>query len=112
MAANFQWVEIFLFHREGCNPNPARRLGDDFTLMQRRCLFLAGVSARHIPVSVTEILHQIEALPTKDRWQVLEHTRHLLEPEIPESFTQGMAEIQKRDVIELDQALKELDSPK
>jgi hypothetical protein len=62
-------------------------------------------------VSVAEILHQIEALPPKDRWQVLEHTRHLLEPEIPESFVQGMAEIARGDVIELDDALKGLDTP-
>ena len=62
-------------------------------------------------MSVDEILHQIEALPSEDRWQVLELTRHLLEPEIPESFTQGMAEIERGEVIELDDALKELDSP-
>jgi hypothetical protein len=62
-------------------------------------------------VSVTEILHQIEALPSKDRWQVLEHTRQLLATEIPESFTQGMAEIARGDVIDLDEALKALDAP-
>ena len=62
-------------------------------------------------MSVTEILHQIEALPPKDRWQVVEHTRHLLEPEIPESFAQGMAEIKRGDVMELDDALKGLDAP-
>ena len=62
-------------------------------------------------MSVAEILAQIEALPPKDRWEVLEHTRHLLEAEIPESFTQGMAEIARGDVIELDEALKALDAP-
>ena len=62
-------------------------------------------------MSVTEILHQIEALPPKDRWQVLEHTRHLLEDEIPESFTQGMAEIARGEVLELDDAIKALDTP-
>jgi hypothetical protein len=61
-------------------------------------------------MSVTEILHQIEALQPKDRWQILEHTRHLLEPEIPESFTQGMAEIERGEVIELDDALKGLNT--
>jgi hypothetical protein len=50
-------------------------------------------------------------LPPKDRGQVLEHTRHLLEPEIPESFAQGMAEIERGEVIELDDALQGLDSP-
>jgi len=76
-----------------------------------RGLFFAGNRFNFSPVSVAEILHQIEALPSEDRWQVLELTRHLLEPEIPESFTQGMAEIERGEVIELDDALKELDSP-
>ncbi len=62
-------------------------------------------------MSVAEILHQIEALPSKDRWEVLEHTRHLLEAEIPESFAQGMEEMARGDVIELDEALKALDAP-
>jgi hypothetical protein len=62
-------------------------------------------------MSVTEILHQIEALPSKDRWQVLELTRHLLEPEIPESFTRGMAEIERGEVEDFDDALKSLDTP-
>ena len=68
-------------------------------------------SAYFLLVSVAEILHQIESLPTKDRWQILEHTRQLLEAEIPESFSQGMAEIVRGDVIELDEALKALDKP-
>jgi hypothetical protein len=62
-------------------------------------------------MSVTEILHEIEALPPKDRWQILEHTRHLLEPEIPESFTLAMAEIERGEIVELDDALKGLDTP-
>ncbi len=62
-------------------------------------------------MSVAEILHQIEALPSKDRWEVLEHTRQLLAAEIPESFAQGMAEIARGETIELDEALKALDSP-
>jgi len=67
-------------------------------------------SAIFFIMSVAEILHQIEALPPKDRWQILEHTRHLLEPEIPESFTQAMSEIERGEVIELDDALKSLGS--
>jgi len=62
-------------------------------------------------MSVAEILHQIEALPPKDLWHVLEHTRHLLEPEIPSDFTEAMAEIERGEVIELDDALKGLDAP-
>jgi hypothetical protein len=57
-------------------------------------------------VGVAKILHQIEVLPPKGRWEVLEHTRHLLEAEIPESLAQGMAEIARGDVLELDEALK------
>lgn len=58
-------------------------------------------------MSVSEILHQIHALPSEDRWQVLEHTRHLLEPEIPESFARAMAEIACGETIELDEALSD-----
>ncbi|MDD5262678.1 MAG: hypothetical protein PHD76_12610 [Methylacidiphilales bacterium] len=60
-------------------------------------------------MGVTEILHEIDSLPAETRWQVLEHTRHLLEPEIPESFKRAMAEIQRGEVIDLDETLKELD---
>ena len=59
-------------------------------------------------MSVTEILHQIEALPPKDRWQVLEHTRHLLEPDIPEEFKEGMEAIRRGETIDLDEAMPEL----
>ena len=62
-------------------------------------------------MSVTEILHQIEALPTKERWQILEHTRQLLEPEIPEEFARAMSEIERGEVMDLDDALKALDKP-
>jgi len=60
-------------------------------------------------MGVTEILHQIDNLPSEQRWQVLEHVRHLVEPEIPESFKQAMEEIKRGEVIDLDEALKELD---
>ncbi len=60
-------------------------------------------------MGVAEILHEIDILPTEERWKVLEHTRHLVEPEIPESFRDAMEEIQRGEVIELDKALKGLD---
>ena len=60
-------------------------------------------------MGVAEILHEIETLPAEERWEVLEHTRQLLEPEIPESFKQAMDEIKRGDVIELDDALQELE---
>jgi hypothetical protein len=61
-------------------------------------------------MSVAEILHQIEALPSKDRWQVLEHTRHLLEPDIPEEFKEGMEAIARGETMDLDEAIPELGS--
>jgi hypothetical protein len=61
-------------------------------------------------VSVTEILHEIEALPPQDRWQILEHTRHLLEPDIPESFKEGMEAIARGETLDLDEAMPELGS--
>jgi hypothetical protein len=60
-------------------------------------------------MGVAEILQEIETLPAAERWKVLEHTRHLLEGEIPESFRMRIAEIKRGEVIELDEALKELD---
>jgi len=59
-------------------------------------------------MGVAEILHEIDTLPAEERWKVLEHTRHLLEPDIPDSFKQAMAEIERGEVVELDEALKEL----
>jgi len=60
-------------------------------------------------MGVMEILQGIEALPVEERWKVLEHTRHLIEPEIPESFKTAMKEIQRGEGLDLDEALKELD---
>jgi hypothetical protein len=62
-------------------------------------------------MGVAEILQEIETLPAEDRWKVLARTRELLEWEIPESFKVAMAEIKRGEVIELDEALKELDPP-
>ncbi len=59
-------------------------------------------------MSVLEIMHQIEALPPKERWEILEQTRHLLEPDLPEEFKEGMAAIARGEVIDLDDAMPEL----
>jgi predicted transcriptional regulator len=59
-------------------------------------------------MSVVEIMHQIEALPAKERWEILEHTRHLLEPDVPQEFKEGMAAIARGEVIDLDEAMPEL----
>jgi hypothetical protein len=60
-------------------------------------------------VSLREILHEIETLSPEQRWQVLERTREMLGSEIPESFKQAMEEIERGEVIELDDALQGLD---
>ena len=60
---------------------------------------------------MSEILEEIKSLPTRQRWEILERTREMLDTEIPESFKQGMREIARGEVIELDDALKELEQP-
>jgi hypothetical protein len=62
-------------------------------------------------MGVSEILEEIKSLPAKQRWQVLERTRAMLGTEIPESFQQAMGEIARGEVVELDDALQELDRP-
>jgi len=59
-------------------------------------------------MGVSEILEEIKSLPTPQRWEILERTREMLDAEIPESFKQGMREIARGEVIELDEALEEL----
>ena len=58
-------------------------------------------------MSLIEILHEIESLSPEDRWQVLEHTRHLLEPDIPEEFKEGMEAIARGETLDLDEAMPE-----
>ena len=62
-------------------------------------------------MGVSQILDEIKSLPAEERWEVLARTRELLGPEIPESFRQGMREIAGGEVMELDEALEELDRP-
>ena len=60
-------------------------------------------------MGVSEILKEIKSLPPEQRWEIIARTRETLGSEIPESFRQGMREIAVGDVIELDEALQELD---
>jgi len=60
---------------------------------------------------VSEILQEIKSLPMQERWEILQRTREMLDVEIPESFKQGMREIARGEVIELDEALEELEQP-
>ena len=62
-------------------------------------------------MGVSEILEEIKSLPTQQRWEILQRTREMLDAEIPESFKQGMREIARGEMIELDEALEELDKP-
>ena len=54
-------------------------------------------------------MREIEALPSEQRWSVLEGVRRLVEPEIPASFREGMEQIKRGEGIDLDDALRELD---
>jgi hypothetical protein len=59
-------------------------------------------------MGVTEIMREIDTLPAPERWQVLEHTRHTLEADVPDSFQQAMREITAGNTTTLDEALLEL----
>jgi hypothetical protein len=53
-------------------------------------------------MGVSQILDEIKSLPPEQRWEVLERTREMLGPEIPDSFKQGMREIARGETVELD----------
>jgi len=66
----------------------------------------------YLPVmGVTELLHEIEALPSEDRLRLVEKLVQLTEADVPESLRQSMAEAERGELIEMDEALKELDAP-
>jgi hypothetical protein len=73
-------------------------------------LYTVGESDTLKDMSLSEILHEIEALAPEERWKVLEHTRQLVEPEIPAEFTEGMEAIAKGETLDLDEAMPELRS--
>ena len=58
-------------------------------------------------MSVSEIMREIEGLPSEERWQVLDFVHRLLEPDVPESFREGMADIRAGRVVDMKQALFE-----
>ena len=60
-------------------------------------------------MSVAELLHEIEALPSEDRLRLVEKLVQLSEADVPESFRQSMADAARGELIELDEALPELD---
>ncbi len=62
-------------------------------------------------MSVTDILHEIEALPTEERLRLVEKLVQLTETDVPESLRESMAQAARGEFIEMDEALKELDEP-
>lgn len=56
-------------------------------------------------MSLTEILHEIDKLPSQERWELLGHLHQLTEEDIPESLRQGMAEAQRGELYDLDEIL-------
>jgi len=61
-------------------------------------------------MSATELLHQIESLPKQERLWLWEKLSQLTEPDIPESLRQSVAEAERGELIDLDEALRELDA--
>ena len=57
------------------------------------------------------MLHEIEALPKPEQVWLLEQLTVLTESEVPDSFRQGMKEAERGELIELNEALKELYRP-
>ena len=62
-------------------------------------------------MSVTDILHEIEALPTEERLRLVEKLVQLTESDVPESLRVSMAQAARGELIDLDDALKDLDQP-
>jgi len=60
-------------------------------------------------MSVAELLHEIEALPSEERLRLVDKLVQLTESDVPESLRQSMAEAARGEFIEMDEALKELD---
>jgi len=57
-------------------------------------------------MSLTEIMHEIEALPTEVRLRLVEKLVQLTEADVPESLRESMAQAARGEFIEMDEALK------
>ncbi len=57
-------------------------------------------------MSGTDILHEIEALPAEERLRLVEKLVQLSEADVPESLRESMAQAERGELIELDDALK------
>ena len=60
-------------------------------------------------MSASELLHQIESLPKQERLWLWEKLSQLTEADIPESLRQSIAQAERGELIDLDEALRELD---
>jgi hypothetical protein len=60
-------------------------------------------------MSVADLLQEIEALPSEERLRLVEKLVQLTEAEVPESLRQSMTEAGRGELIDLDEALRELD---
>jgi hypothetical protein len=61
-------------------------------------------------MSATELLHQIESLPKQERLWLWEKLSQITEADIAESLRQSIAEAERGELIDLDEALRELDA--
>jgi hypothetical protein len=62
-------------------------------------------------MSTNELWREIETLPTREQLVLLERLCALAETEIPDSLRESMAEAERGELIDLDDALQELDRP-
>ena len=62
-------------------------------------------------MSSRELLQEIETLPKPEQLWLLEKLTQLTEHQIPESLRQSLAEAERGELLDLDEALKELDRP-
>jgi hypothetical protein len=62
-------------------------------------------------MSTRELLQEIETLPKPEQLWLLEQLAALTEDQIPVSFKQSLAEAERGELMDLDEALKELDRP-
>ena len=62
-------------------------------------------------MSANELLHEIEGLPKDQQVWLWEKLSQLTEADIPESLRQSIVEAERGELIDLDDALRELDAP-
>ena len=72
-------------------------------------LFLNPFSIILRAMSVIEIIREIKALAEQERLDLMERLYQVSEADIPESLRQSMAEAERGELMDLDEALKDLD---